>query len=240
MQLTLRVPDATELLVHKGDLVTLGDPLFKAENIDHVEVAISQSLGIKPHDIFSVSTKTIGDIVTEGEIIAHKKKLLSTRTIPSPVTGSVISISHDHGSITIATKGQQTSTLPSFFSATIADIRTNLQEFVIELSGIDFEVTSSLSDRGGPVFYALDRDSYLTHIGDEIHNKILVIKELKSHIETKSDALGAIGIIYLEGQAQTDLPSWKIKDEEEFIKITSDKKGFVVISSKDNKGVIYE
>ncbi|MCX7590250.1 MAG: hypothetical protein N2255_01340, partial [Kiritimatiellae bacterium] len=96
------LPLKGRVLKQVGDVVERDEVVARTELPGDVEIlnAVSQ-LGIEPEDIDSVMLKKPGDPVQKGEVIAETKGLwgLFKSRLPSPITGSVESVSKITGQV---------------------------------------------------------------------------------------------------------------------------------------------
>lgn len=96
------LPLKGQVLKNVGDLVAREVEVARTELPGNVEILnVVSQLGIEPEDIESVMLKKVGDAVAKDEVVAETKGLWGRfkSRVPSPVTGSVESISKITGQV---------------------------------------------------------------------------------------------------------------------------------------------
>lgn len=98
-----RLPLKGEVRVKEGDRVRAEDVVARTELPGNVvPVNMSGLLAVPPEEVPTVMLKKVGDPVQKGEVIAESKGLfgfLFKRTVTSPITGTVESISEVTGQV---------------------------------------------------------------------------------------------------------------------------------------------
>lgn len=245
MQFSFFIPDHALVVPAKGSTIDIGDPLFTISQTTSISVNISTELSIKSDDIFLYVTKTIGDTVQKGEVIAQKKKLVGSKQIQSPETGVLEGIDHTTGDIRIRVSEEQNllqtnSQTPSFFKGKITDIDIKKHILTIDLAQAeDINVKTIPSTFGGPLYFFSDESLFYTATEKDISGNVIVIADLKNHIAAKFETLGAAGFIYLHGQDPTDVPD-VVMSKTEFDRLVNAKKKYILFSTREKKVVIYE
>jgi hypothetical protein len=67
-----------------------------------------------------------------------------------------------------------------------------------------------------------------------------VIEEIKNHIQSKCEALGATGFIFLKGSVETDLPWCKVKTIDDYKEVSKLHKKYSLFSIDEKKGIVYD
>jgi hypothetical protein len=97
-----RLPIPGQVLVKSGDSVTADQVVARTELPGNVQtVNVANLLGVPPEDIARAMVKREGDPITKGEMIAISKAFfgLFTSKVPSPVTGTLETISNVTGNV---------------------------------------------------------------------------------------------------------------------------------------------
>jgi len=266
MIITLALPKNAHFKIRKGVTINFGDPLYEVETRQETRINIAEKLRVKPEDIFRHVVKVIGEKVKKGELIAKKKNILKTDKIYSDADGLIKEINHQTGEIVLvadlAVCGDK-KIITANFKGIIEDIkkkltlnqsaesaddlglpRTDLRsgswvKIKIE-NGIEFELKDINSDGGGEVFYFKEESFFFRITEDQIKNKIIVLPNLKSHMEAKCEALGCSGFVLLTGKLPTNLPSAKIKNINDYQRIIQLNCRYVIYSKKDKTGIVYD
>lgn len=101
--LPIKLPPDTVTKVKKGDKVHKGQII--AQTTSSENEIINLSFYHIPGDKFASSLKKhLGDLVTEGEIVAIKKKMLGGIKIKSPFTGTLVKVDEETQSLYIKPK----------------------------------------------------------------------------------------------------------------------------------------
>lgn len=239
MIITLTLPNNTHLIAKKGEIINFGDPLYEIESRKEIIINIADKLGIRPENIFRYMVKVIGDKVKKGELIAKKKDFIRSQKIFSDYDGIIREINHQRGEVVLAMDKNNQKIVQSHFKGTIEDIKKNQLKIKIE-NGKEFDLKDINQDGGGEVFYFKKESLFFSITEEQIENKIIVLENLKSHIETKCEALDCAGFLFLGGKMISNLPSAKIKNIDDYRGICELEKKYVIFSKEDKIGIMYD
>jgi len=238
MVITLSLPKDVEIKVKKGDVINFSDPLYQVRANKEIKINVAEKLEIKPEEIFRYITKVIGEEVKKGELLAKKKGLLGAKKIYSDCDGVIKEINHKTGEILLMTALNKQKLVRANFKGVVEGIGKNQLKIGLE-GGTEFSLKEVNQDGGGEVFYFKDESFFFRVTEEEIRNKIIIIEELKKHIEAKCEALGCAGFLFLKGELPQDLPAGKIKNVGDYQKICELKKKYVIFSKEDKKAIVY-
>ncbi len=239
MIITLTLPKNAHLKAKKGEIINFGDPLYEIETCQEIIINIVDKLGIKPENIFRYVVKIIGEQVKKGELLAKKKELIRTKKIYSDYNGLIREINHQTGEVLLAVDINDQKIIRSNFKGVIDDIRKNQLKIKIE-NGKEFELKDINQNGGGEVFYFKEESFFFSISEEQIENKIIVVENLKAHIEAKCEALDCSGFLFLGGNLPTNLPAAKIKNIDDYQQIVKLEKKYTFFSKEDKMGIVYD
>lgn len=238
MLISVTIPEAAILLVKKNESITFGSPLYGIKKSTQISVPIAKYLGIKPQSIFQHAQVVVGATIAVGDILAQTKKLFGMKKVKAEQAGTVVQIDHETGSIGLTVASDQDKTQPAFFTGKVVDIPSPTLLSVDIGKGDIYAAAHSTQDFGGKRMVYKEGE-YFAVDGDEINESVILVKHILAHIETKMDALGAEGIIYLEGETPTSLPSARCASEKDFDALVASKNTYIYCSSHEDKIIAY-
>lgn len=239
MIINLSLPKNCQIKVKKKEEVSFGHLLYQSNPPNLVSINIADKLNIEPADIFQFLTTTINQSIKKGQILAKKKGLFFSKKVFSDYDGVIKEINHLNGKIAIMTddKSKRQNTY-STFKGLIEDYSKDCLKVDIK-NGKSFPLAEVNKDGAGEIFYFEKEDFFFQINEDNIKDKIVIVEVLKSHLETKCEALGAKGFVFLKGQP-TDLAYAKIKNINDYQLIRRLKKKYIIFSKKDKIGIVYD
>lgn len=247
MLITLNIPKDAKIIAEEGEKINIGDELYHIEKKKEIKINIAQVLNIKPELIFQHLAKLIGEEVKKNEILAFKKGFLSTEKIYSDYQGVLKEINHNSGEITILMIDKNSKRIvKSYFKAVINKIANNC--LIIEITDahkINFDQIPT--EGGGELFYFLNNNSYFNIFEDNIKNRVVLIEELTPRVKIKCEALEAGGFIFCRKKTDSNffsttdnlIFSTQIKSED-YRKLINLKKRYIIFSTIDKIGIVYD
>lgn len=238
MVVKLQIPESAEIHLTKGQKVTVHEPFYSQASHEDIVVPFARKLGIKPQDIFKHTKVVVGDQIKEGDVLGEKKRVIGTSKLTADSAGTVKRIDHLTGEIVISAISDRSRATPAFFSADVTDISEEDHTISVELGKtIEYDATGDI-DCGGMLNYIPDKDFFLC--GEEdVKDRIILLDTVQSHIETKIEALGAEGVIFVEGTPPTSIPSIQLKSASDFEKLKEADDKRVLFSHLDSKLYVY-
>ncbi len=243
MVVTIKIPSSAQILVKNDQRVDFGDELFELQKKSDMRIAIASKLKIAPEHIFKYLNRVIGEDVRAGELLASKKGVLTTKKVYSPREGIIKEISHLTGEIILSVSQDSNQVdqevKKAFFKGKIVDRQGDT--FKVEINnGETFPLKTVSEDGGGKAFYFANESFYFTTDEDQLKDKIIVIDELKSHIEVKCETLGSAGFLFLKGKASENLPSASFSKIQDYDTMISLNKKYILFSKDDAVLVVYD
>lgn len=245
MTITIKIPDKARVLVSVGDKIEPEMPLFEQTKKKIITISISEKLKVKPEAIFRYLNKIIGEEVQKGEVLASKKGMFKTHKIFSTHEALIKEISHITGEITLlvddeTVEADTTSTQNALFGLKGVVEKIDQTTITVSLKGADaVNVKNVTADCAAELFYFINEGLYFTANEDELKNKLVIIENLKPHVEVKCEALGCVGFLYLTGHPTTDLPSAALTKKEEYDTMVSLGKKYGAFTITDSLVAVY-
>lgn len=233
MIVKIDIPHDAHPLLKKGQKVKIGDPFYATTSEEDAIISFVKELGIKAQDIFRYTKIVIGDTINIGDIVGEKKKLLGKKTLVSNVAGKVKHIDYSTGNLVVSTASAHENTTSAFFAGEVTNISEEGTFIEVDIGKAHEYKASGKADCGGMLSKLSDKDFY-SYSADEIVDKMILIHSLQSHIEAKTDALGASGILYVEGDTTDTIPTVKI-DESVFEALTTSKDIYMLFTTHEGK-----
>src|SRR4030067_2834753 len=122
-----------KILVDVGDEIEKGGAVsIIGEESNEVEINLSEILKVKTVDIFKFLKKRPTEKVSEGELLAEKKSLVTLLSVRSPISGKIKEVDLKKGTVTIIKEGKQTIKVTVPVKGRVKSIEKNLLELAIK------------------------------------------------------------------------------------------------------------
>ncbi|OGG02979.1 hypothetical protein A2W14_04330 [Candidatus Gottesmanbacteria bacterium RBG_16_37_8] len=202
-----------KILVDVGDEIEKGGAVsIIGEESNEVEINLSEILKVKTGDIFKFLKKRPTEKVSEGELLAEKKSLVTLLSVRSPISGNIKEVDLKKGTVTIIKEGKQTIKVTVPVKGRVKSIEKNLLE--LEIKG---ERISALKGKGESQVAKLmripDEKSSFFDFGIEVENRLVLIKKVTAELMAKLDTLDALGVITLGADEEGNFPCLVISDD---------------------------
>jgi hypothetical protein len=245
--LPILLSEGFSLKVSAGDNVAAGQVIAEGQtSIQEETLHLAHDLKLVPQKALKTLKKNLGDSVAEGEVLAAKKSLLSTKQIISKFSGIIVRIDAESGDVIIRLNSgaQNVKTILSPVAGVVESVdkekivlKTD-KEALVALDGIGGEAE-------GEIEYLPDSDE--TKLGVEVKGKILLTKSIDKVYVFKTIGLEAAGIVTenLEDIDFVDLEEKKVRmpilevSEEDFKKLVKDNTKKLFLFGK-NKSIIIQ
>ncbi len=238
MNVTLTLPEGATSKVNSGDTVKFDDMLYSFYNENTVTLNISDQLKIKPEGIFHYLNKIIGESIQKGELIAQKKGALFTQKVISEYTGVLKEIDHRLGTITLNVVSDDEKDIRADIEGEVEKVEGNKIALKVK-GGTSIPLKEVNKDGMGDVFI-FPEEAYFSATEDEIDNKIIVMKELKTHILAKCEALGCNGFIALTGTNSSNLPCAFLNKETDYATLQKHSNSHIIFTVEDKAIILYD
>lgn len=239
MTITLTLPKEAELKVKAGDKIEIGDALYSVYSSELVTIDIATKLHIQPDSIFHHLNKIIGEEIKKDDILAQRKGKLFSHKVVSEYQGTLKEIDHHKGTIILNTFNESQQEFSASFQGTVDSIENNHLKVSVK-NGTEIPLKDVTMDGSGDLYLFHDEALFFSATEEEIDKSVIVIEEIKTHIQAKCEALGCNGFLYLKGDITSDLPTARFKTEEDYNKIISSKKKHIIFSMEDKKAIVYD
>lgn len=239
MQITLTIPQNAEILTAKGQKIVFGDEFYRKKKGQDLVINIAERFNIKPKSIFNHLAKVIGEEIKKNDLIAIKRGFLSAKKLFAENNCVLKNINHNTGEITLQIDKNDTNLVHSYFTGNIEDIIFNKLKINIE-KGMTFALTQCDADWGGESFYFENPSGYFSVNEEKVKDKVVIAENLTKHTMVKCEALGALGFISVNKNDNINLPIAILKTLEDYKQIIALKKKYILLSSIDKIGVVYD
>jgi len=219
--ITLHMPARSVPRVAKGDKIAPDTVLYTGSHSSSQiqEIPISRLLGVKEKEILRFLTRSIGEKIQAGEIVATKKGLWSHDFVRSPMTGEIASVDLNHGTVVVrpATSHKGEYRIP--IDAVVKDIDDD--EITLEIEGDSFEGESGKgNDTFGTLTFLSGKNTDALDVGEDVLGSVLLCAHISDDAIIKSEVLGVSGCILAKGSMAGQLP-WVSVEESVFKKLAS-------------------
>lgn len=188
---TVSVAPGEHVVVEPGDKLKKGTPIVKPKADEIDEFNLAKLLGVAPGAIKKHLTVSDKSPVTKGQPIAIKKGLFKSQIVKTPSQGEFVIIDEEKGMVGVVRhhKGIEKVSLTEAVVFKVED-----DKVILEVSGFVLEAKEG---KGAFVTGVLKMAPHATAVTMpiEIDEHILVVKDAKSDLIAKADALGAKAII---------------------------------------------
>jgi hypothetical protein len=217
MQISVTTAPLLKCLLKIGQRVDFNTPYLEKKTATAAQIPVAKKLGISPTHIFRYLKKFVGETIKKGEVLAIKKSLIASTKVVSEQAGVIAEIDHQEGTVTISSIKEKTDSITAFFKGEVLAIKK--EEILLQVEkGESFSIKTATWDFGGETFYLPSLSSTLST--SQLANKILVSDTLSSYLQSKVEALGALGFVLLTKPTQpSDFPFAQIKNIDDFKKI---------------------
>ena len=234
MVITIVIPDGVKCLLKENQGVDFTTALFEKKTESLKTVNVAKSLNIDASKIFHYLKKLVGEEIKKGEPLAVKKGMFSTNSVESEYDGVIKEINHNLGEVIMTTTGHDKKIQKSYFTGHVKKIEDKKIKLEVK-DAAEFPLKAASADFGGEINY-LKKD-----FSDEVGGKIVIAKEISPFLETKVDALGAVGLVTLNKlEDEPDVNFGQIKNIADIEKIQKLSFPYCVIDKKNSKIILYE
>lgn len=210
---TFTIAKEERVLVSVGDEIDPHTPVFAHLRQAKIEVIpVAGILQVKEGSITKYLKKSVGSQITEGEVLAEKKGLLSTSVIKSPSKGTIKELDLKKGTVTVVCAQEKSDKIVLPIRGKISKITPHHLEIETEgksfrgESGVGKEVIGDLLFFDGAKIGVLD-------IRDDVEESVVVCRVFLPETVAKLEVLGAVGLISGKKVPETDLPYVVVTDE---------------------------
>ncbi len=235
MQVKLRLPENSRILVRTGDKVKFSDKIFTTAAEKHISIPVAKNLKIKPEKIYDYLKKLIDEQLEPGEVLAEKKGFFGSKRILSEHKAKIVEINHITGDVILSVQEEGKRS----FSGLQGQIMDKSKDtFTIKLKDalkIPFKKTSLKQLTGAKIsVIKTEKDIKRKNIQD----KAVVIEKINPYLEEKIKALEAV-LILTTTTPSTDIDYVVVSDIKSFNQLKTEKKEFILITPAEKVLYVY-
>lgn len=219
---TMPIPSHSKVEVKSGEKITPDTLLYSHSfaKINSQEIPVAQLLRIKAAQILKYLTKSMGQTITEGEVIAVKKSLFAKDYVRSPIAGIMATVDLKKGTILITANRSSQGAYRIPVAALVKEISSTTID--LEIDGVVIkgdkgegkDCVAKLCQIEGNHVSALD-------IQDDVEDTIIMGRNLAEDALVKCEVLQTAGCVSMSSLAgKTRLP-WVQFDEPEYRQLSS-------------------
>lgn len=243
--INIKTDPSWKISAQAGDMLEIDSQIALTGTEDklttHV-IPVAKSLDFPPDKIFKHLKKSIGQKVAKGDVIAEKDGMFSTRKFVSEFAGTIISVDHHKGEITIEehTNQEGQTHIHSLVKGKVAKVdddsinvktgatkNVSLQETVPQRFGAKVLITSSTQ----AILLTLP----------EVKDSVIFVPEISDYIVAK---LGALGVLYIVTKSDIvsapNVLTLADKSEEEIKKLIEFAPKYVYAESGATELIFYQ
>ncbi len=225
MNIVLKLPAGSDILVKEGKEVDFGTPLITENKMQDMTIELSRILSLPNRKIFDALRKFVGEKVAKGDLIAENNKMFLKKQYFSEYDGVIKEVNHDDGTLIISTRSTEKSTGDSNVKGVVEKIDKNQITVKIK-EGQSYPFTELTEQFGGVVVYCKPGRAQLLS-EHEVQGNVVVTEKLLPYEHIKLETLGAKAFVLREALSdKTFLPVIVINEAEDFAQIMSEKKSF--------------
>jgi hypothetical protein len=201
-----------KILVDVGDSVSSDTVLLEEFSSKQKEVVpISKLLNVKGDSIYRHLRKKIGEQIEMGEILATSKTFFSSKSIKSPVAGTLSEIDLSFGTLTLVAKSGNVHPrkIKSPIKGKVKNITKTAVEIEVEGEVLDL-VRGFGEERMGKLVYMEKEDLGILDVVNEVENCIVSSHQIPSDVMVKLEVMGAAGLVVVK-EPKGDLPWGQIE-----------------------------
>ena len=209
MKSTVRFPISQncKILVDVGDTVSSGTVLLEEFSSKQKEIiSISKLLNVKGDSIHRHLRKKIGEQVEIGEILATSKTFFSSKSIKSPVAGTLSEIDLALGTLTLMAKSgnRNLRKIKSPIKGKVKNITKTVLDLEVEGEVLDL-VRGSGEERMGKLVYMEKEDLGILDVVNEVEDCIVSSYQIPPDVMVKLEVMGAVGLVVVR-EPKGDFP----------------------------------
>lgn len=197
--LPIPIPQGFKLQVKEDQKISAGDTIAVKEDFSSdLLINIAQDLGIDPKKVPQSLSKKPGDRVEAGDLIAKKGGILGSREIHSRVSGTIVKLSEEEGTIVVRTDSALNEDSQIKISSPVDGIVISCDNDKVVLKT---DKETILAEKGsgetgfGETLVISQEVVDQKEIDDKVSGKILIAKSITREAAAKAIGLGALGII---------------------------------------------
>ncbi len=238
MKVPVKIPQSSEMLIEAGQRVDFTTPLLKRRGKKTIQIPIAEIMRFSPDKIFLKLKKTIGDRITQGDLLAEDKSMFGSKRYLSQIDGILKEINHVEGSLIVEQNSEDSDMLHCFFTGEVEAIYDGYLDLKVK-NAHKAETAEPIDYIGAELFYNSNDGSSMI-VEDDINGKCIVTEDLNPMDHSKIEALGALGIISVRKIPSMALTQIILHKPEDFETILSKRYPFVIVGPEENTLYFYE
>jgi len=216
--------DSEKILAIKiGETIGFDTSIYKTKEVSEERIAVADLLSIHPTKIFQHLKKNVGDIVSQGDIIAIKESLFSHKKIISHLEGVITEVDHVEGIVLIETQ-KDGHNEHCWFAGEVVGVTKKIVQIKIGKHQT-VEAKYVQKDFGGTVWGEYP---------------VGLFEQATEYDVAKLEALGGRGLITsLKYEGETVLPKAEFKLKDSFEDITKKQFSYCFASAEHSTIIFY-
>ncbi|GEM_PF-6368484 len=235
MQVKLKLPENSRILVKIGDKVKFSDKIFTTAAERHINIPVAKNLKIKPEKIYDYLKKLIDDQLEPGEVLAEKKGIFGSKRILSEYKTKIVEINHITGEVILSTQEEGKKSFSGLQGQILEKSKNTLTVKLKDAVKIPFKKTS-LNQLIGAEIFVIKTENDIKR--KSIQNKAVVIEKTNPYLEEKIKALDA-RLILTTNTPVTDIEYVVVSDIKSFNQLKTEKKKFILITPAEKVLYVY-
>jgi len=238
MNVPVKIPHDGKILIVEGQTVDFTTPLIKRKGSTSVEIPLAETMGFAPDKIFLKVKKSIGDTVTNGELLAEDKTFMSSKRYVSHVDGVLKEINHERGTVIITQDGGESSEILCYFQGEVASVNDGYIDLKVK-GAYKAEILEGVEFMGGQIFYA--PPAPIPFSEEDIKGKSIFSKTVNPMDHSKIEALGAEALIMSEKSTpQGTLTQIILHQGKDFDTVHNKQYPFFIVAPEENTLYFYD
>lgn len=238
--ITFHVKSHSSLLIKAGDVVDFDTPLTKKTVSRQDTIALSDHLGIAPHQIFMHLQKVVGEPVKKNETLAEKKTMFGMKRFISEYEGVIKEINHTEGTVVVETYAESAEITYCHFKGTVESVQDGLITLRVDKKEA-YPLKESHSHFGGKTLIVDDATPFSTLTYDDVAGRVIIAKTVSTVDKVRLEVLDEAGTVTLNEIAEKPLSNTaRLKNVTDWEAVRQSALPYCIVDIKDNTMYLYE
>lgn len=217
--ITLSIPSQSKVEVKSGERISKGTLLYSHFTLKAgtQEIPVSHLLRIKAEHILKYLTKSMGQSIIDGEIIAVKKSFFTKDFVRSPLRGTIESVDLKKGTVSVKSDQSAIGELRIPTTAVVKEITDT--SILLEIEGQVFTGEKGKGEESvGPLCLIEGKHVSALDIRGDVEGAIVLGQHFDEDALIKCEVLQAAGCVSLSALSGQRL-AWISLSETDFAKL---------------------
>lgn len=199
MLLPIQVPEGFQVIVSSKDKVEVGQVVAKKDSqVKEQIIEVAKEAGVQPSKVIKILTKSLGERVSQGDIVALKKGAIGIKKtkVYSPCDGTLVKLEEDTGNLIVkaTVKLEKEETIESPVTGEIESVEDG--KILVKTDKNAISILKIFGNNAkGKIKTLEDELLDFDNLPKEIQNLVLVGKDFSKAAVFKAFAVGAKAII---------------------------------------------